>query len=132
MLQGILDSVIHRQIMSSPSTQFATSGRMGIYTPLHQVSMWGESFKGDGSPHTAMSSIVEIDVKYDSKVHSLQFDQLKFTERRYHILLLAILYLTSPVHLVQSEDTSQGSQGHSRKFDQEASKTPEKVNEFHY
>lgn len=79
--------------MSSPSTQFATSGRMGIYTPLHQVSMWGESFKGDGSPNTAMSSIVEIDVKYDSK----------------------------------SEDTSQGSQGISRKFDQEASKTPEKV-----
>lgn len=55
--------------------------------------MWGESFKGDGSPNTAMSSIVEIDVKYDSK----------------------------------SEDTSQGSQGHSRKYDQEASRPPEKV-----
>ncbi|KAL5703855.1 guanine nucleotide-binding protein [Ranunculus cassubicifolius] len=78
--------------MSSPSTQFSTSRRMGIYDPVHHVSMWGESFKADDSP-TSVSAIVQMEPKYDN----------------------------------QSEDTSNGSLGHSRKYDQEASKPPEKV-----
>ncbi|KAF9610790.1 hypothetical protein IFM89_024899 [Coptis chinensis] len=78
--------------MTSPSTQFATSRRMGIYEPVHQVSMWDESFKADTSPTTGVSSIVEMDAKYD-----------------------------------KSEETSHGSLGHSRKYDQEANKPVEKV-----
>ncbi|KAF5204539.1 Transcription factor tga1 [Thalictrum thalictroides] len=70
--------------MSSPSTQFATSRRMGIYDPVHQVSMWGESFKANTSPNTGVSSIVEMDPKYDNKSedtshgrlgHSQKYDQ---------------------------------------------------------
>lgn len=35
--------------MSSSSTQLVLAKRMGIYDPFHQVSMWGDTFKIDGS-----------------------------------------------------------------------------------
>lgn len=40
---------------------------MGIYEPLHHISMWKDTFKGDSSPNTGASSIVEVDVRLDSK-----------------------------------------------------------------
>ncbi|KOM47947.1 hypothetical protein LR48_Vigan07g165100 [Vigna angularis] len=35
--------------MNSSSTQLVLAKRMGIYDPFHQVNMWGDSFKIDGS-----------------------------------------------------------------------------------
>ncbi|OVA06616.1 Basic-leucine zipper domain [Macleaya cordata] len=52
--------------MSSPSTQFATSRRMGIYEPPHQVSMWGDCLKALNGPNIDPSMIVEVDNKLDS------------------------------------------------------------------
>ncbi|KAI3868486.1 hypothetical protein MKX03_035659 [Papaver bracteatum] len=80
--------------MNSPTTQFATSRRMGIYDPPHQVSMWTDAFKIHNGPNSAASMIVEMDNKLDS---------------------------------TQSDDTSQGIVGSSKKYDQEASKPVEKV-----
>ncbi|KAJ6908050.1 transcription factor TGA1-like [Populus alba x Populus x berolinensis] len=90
--------------MNSTTTQFVTSGRMGIYDPMHQIGMWGENFKSNGNPNTSTmfiagnpnasaSMIIAPDTKLDN----------------------------------QSEDTSQGTLGHSNKYDQEASKPAEKV-----
>lgn len=59
--------------MSFPSTQFATSRRMGIYEPNHQISMWGHAFKSDNSPNTGISTIVEADGKLDNGVLLLSF-----------------------------------------------------------
>ncbi|KAA8522529.1 hypothetical protein F0562_013110 [Nyssa sinensis] len=53
--------------MSSPSTQFATSGRMGMYEPLHQISMWEDTFNGDISPNTGASTVVQVDIRPDNK-----------------------------------------------------------------
>ncbi|KAI3970179.1 hypothetical protein MKW92_003053 [Papaver armeniacum] len=80
--------------MNSPTTQFATSRRMGIYEPPHQVSMWTDAFKIHNGPNSAASMIVEMDNKLDS---------------------------------TQSDDTSQGIVGSSKKYDQEASKPVEKA-----
>ncbi|XP_010905949.1 transcription factor TGA4 isoform X2 [Elaeis guineensis] len=54
--------------MSSASAQFATSRRMGIYEPNHQISMWGDSFKADSSQNTGASTIVEADAKHDNRL----------------------------------------------------------------
>ncbi|KAA8538019.1 hypothetical protein F0562_027401 [Nyssa sinensis] len=53
--------------MSSPSTQFATSRRMGICDPLNQISMWEDTFKGDVSPNTGASTVVQVDSRLDNK-----------------------------------------------------------------
>ncbi|KAI5588019.1 hypothetical protein POPTR_005G082000v4 [Populus trichocarpa] len=90
--------------MNSTSTQFVTSGRMGIYDPMHQIGMWGENFKSNrntststmfiaGNPNPSASIIIAPDTKLDN----------------------------------QSEDTSQGTLGPSNKYDQEASKPSDKV-----
>ncbi|KAK6938200.1 Basic-leucine zipper domain [Dillenia turbinata] len=48
--------------MSSPSTQFATSRRMGVYEPLHQIGMWEDPLKGLTSQNgIAAATIVEVD-----------------------------------------------------------------------
>ncbi|XP_010269125.1 PREDICTED: transcription factor TGA1-like isoform X2 [Nelumbo nucifera] len=57
--------------MSSPSTQFATSRRMGIYEPVHQISMWAEPFRGNSSPNTAVSTI-QGDAKLDKSEDTSQ------------------------------------------------------------
>ncbi|PIA47973.1 hypothetical protein AQUCO_01400518v1 [Aquilegia coerulea] len=67
--------------MSSPSTQFATARRMGIYDPIHQVSMWGESFKADTSPNTGVSSLVEMDPKYDNKSEDTSHGSLEHSQK---------------------------------------------------
>ncbi|XP_011021894.1 PREDICTED: transcription factor TGA1-like [Populus euphratica] len=88
--------------MNSTSTQFVTSGRMGIYDPMHQIGMWGENFKSNrntstmfiaGNPNPSASIIIAPDTKLDD----------------------------------QSEDTSHGTLGPSNKYDQEASKPSDKV-----
>ncbi|KAF5458089.1 hypothetical protein F2P56_022151 [Juglans regia] len=52
--------------MNSPSAQFVTSRRMGVYDPIHQMSMWGENFKSNSNLNSPASLIVE-DVKLDSQ-----------------------------------------------------------------
>lgn len=54
--------------MASPSTQFATTRRMGIYDPLHQISMWEDMFGGDISPNTGTSAILQADARLVNKV----------------------------------------------------------------
>ncbi|KAJ7945354.1 Transcription factor like [Quillaja saponaria] len=52
--------------MNSPSTQFV-SPRMGVYDPIHQISMWEENFKTNGSFHTSTPTKEEPDMKLDSQ-----------------------------------------------------------------
>uniref|UniRef100_A0A5B6ZDH4 Putative transcription factor TGA1 isoform X2 n=1 Tax=Davidia involucrata TaxID=16924 RepID=A0A5B6ZDH4_DAVIN len=51
--------------MNSPSIQYVASRRMGMYEPIHQISMWGENFKGNSFPNT--SAILEVDAKLDDQ-----------------------------------------------------------------
>lgn len=53
--------------MASPSTQFATTRRMGIYDPLHQISMWEDMFGSDISPNTGTSGILQADARLVNK-----------------------------------------------------------------
>ncbi|KAK9270588.1 hypothetical protein L1049_026169 [Liquidambar formosana] len=62
--------------MRSPSTQFTTSRRMGIYEPHHQISMWGDTFKGDTSPNTGASTIEQLDAKVNNKAEYTSFESL--------------------------------------------------------
>ncbi|KAK3028845.1 hypothetical protein RJ639_037689 [Escallonia herrerae] len=63
--------------MASPSTQFATSRRMGIYDPLHQISMWQDTFEGDISPNIGVSSIVQVDTRLlDNKIEYTSHESL--------------------------------------------------------
>ncbi|KAL6993110.1 guanine nucleotide-binding protein, alpha-1 subunit tga1 [Sarracenia purpurea var. burkii] len=52
--------------MNSPTTQFATSRRMGIYEPIHQIHMWGD-FVSNGCSNTSPSMIVEVDTKLNNQ-----------------------------------------------------------------
>ncbi|KAJ8769696.1 hypothetical protein K2173_005299 [Erythroxylum novogranatense] len=83
--------------MNSPSTQFITSGRMGMYEPIHHIGMWGDTSPAsmiiNGSPGTSTSMIFTVDTKLEN----------------------------------QSENTSQDTLGPSSKYDQEASKPSDKV-----
>lgn len=54
--------------MTTPSTQFAPSSRLGLYEPLHQMSMWEETFDGNISPGDGVCMITEVDTKIDDKV----------------------------------------------------------------
>nr|XP_043637140.1 transcription factor TGA4-like isoform X2 [Erigeron canadensis] len=53
--------------MASTSTQFVTSRRMGIYDPLHHISMWDDTFGCDISPNTGPSSISQVETKLSNK-----------------------------------------------------------------
>ncbi|KAJ0040349.1 hypothetical protein Pint_26720 [Pistacia integerrima] len=53
--------------MNSPSTQFVTPSRLGIYEPIHQLGTWGEDFKSNGNPNTSTPIIVEVDTKLDTQ-----------------------------------------------------------------
>ena len=64
--------------MSSPSTQFATSTRMGIYEPYHQISMWEDSFKIDITPNTGLSTVVQLDSKLDNNVKIIEVFSFAF------------------------------------------------------
>ncbi|KAJ4840171.1 guanine nucleotide-binding protein, alpha-1 subunit tga1 [Turnera subulata] len=87
------------------SAQFVTSGRMGLYEPIHQIGMWGETFRNSehpeasipmiiaGNPHTSAPIILPVETKIDN----------------------------------QSEDTSNGSLGAPSKYEQEATKPIDKI-----
>ncbi|XP_059642321.1 transcription factor TGA1-like [Cornus florida] len=53
--------------MNSSSTQFDTSRRMVLYEPIHQISMWGENFRGNSCPDTSALAIPAVDTKLDNQ-----------------------------------------------------------------
>ncbi|KAF8377248.1 hypothetical protein HHK36_030623 [Tetracentron sinense] len=57
-------SVISAESMNSP-TQFATSRRMDLYEPVHQISMWRDTFNGNSSLNTGASTTIKMDTKLD-------------------------------------------------------------------
>ncbi|XP_010519860.1 PREDICTED: transcription factor TGA1-like isoform X2 [Tarenaya hassleriana] len=52
--------------MNTTSTHFVPPRRVGIYEPLHQIGMWGENFKGNGTLNTPCPIIVPPDPKLDN------------------------------------------------------------------
>ncbi|CAF2145374.1 unnamed protein product [Brassica napus] len=87
--------------MNSTSTHFVPPRRVGIYEPLHQFGMWGETFKhniGNGGDMNTPSHII---IPNNQKLDNNNL----------------------------SEDTSQGTGGTPHMFDQEAStsKHPDKI-----
>ncbi|KAJ8765515.1 hypothetical protein K2173_014637 [Erythroxylum novogranatense] len=83
--------------MNSPSTQFVTSRRMGLYEPIHNIGIWEDNSPASvlitGTPATPASMIFAAQMKLDN----------------------------------QSEDISQDTLGPSGKYDQEASKPIDKA-----
>ncbi|XP_062007063.1 transcription factor TGA4-like isoform X1 [Rosa rugosa] len=53
--------------MNSSSTQFVTSRRMSAYEPIHQMSMWGESFMSNGNLNASASMIMDADTQLDNQ-----------------------------------------------------------------
>lgn len=45
-----------------------TPRRMGIYDPMHEISMWGDSFRINGQPNASLPPIIEMDTKIDQQV----------------------------------------------------------------
>ncbi|XP_057504147.1 transcription factor TGA3-like [Actinidia eriantha] len=62
--------------MSSTSTQFAPSARMGMYDAIHQVSMWESTFRGDIIPNSDASVPVQINARLDNKAEYASYDSL--------------------------------------------------------
>ncbi|XP_061339533.1 transcription factor TGA3-like [Gastrolobium bilobum] len=56
--------------MSSSSTQLVITKRMGIYEPFHHVSMWGDSFKVDGSLNSIASPMLMVNTSMENKVRT--------------------------------------------------------------
>ena len=50
---------------------------MGIYEPFQQVSMWGDTFKGDSIPNA--STILQVDARLDNKVNIHEIGSLCFS-----------------------------------------------------
>ena len=92
-------SIFISRSMNSPYTQFVPSRRMDIYEPIHQIGMWGETFKSNGNPHTSASVIVEVDNKIENKVQLLEI--LFFAWLLKNIYLISersnLCYLNFPV-----------------------------------
>ncbi|KAG5129689.1 hypothetical protein JHK84_036086 [Glycine max] len=53
--------------MNSSSTQLVLTKRMGIYDPFHQVNMWGDSFKIDGSLNSIAPQMLMIKPSMQNK-----------------------------------------------------------------
>ncbi|KAL2317746.1 hypothetical protein Fmac_031622 [Flemingia macrophylla] len=53
--------------MNSSSTQLVLVKRMGIYDPFHQVNMWGDSFKIDGSLNSIASPMLMMKPSMENK-----------------------------------------------------------------
>ncbi|CAL5332879.1 unnamed protein product [Camellia sinensis] len=63
--------------MNSSSTQFATSGMMGLYEPIHhQVSMWENTFNGDFSPNKGAPAIVQGDASVGNKSEYTSYESI--------------------------------------------------------
>ncbi|KAG5000171.1 hypothetical protein GLYMA_08G140100v4 [Glycine max] len=85
--------------MDATSSQFVSSRRMGVYDPIHQISMWEETFKSNDTNNLTVSTSIigEVEMKLDNQVH------------------------------VQSEDASHGIFGTSVKYDQDANRLTDKT-----
>uniref|UniRef100_A0A2P2LQT7 Transcription factor TGA7 n=1 Tax=Rhizophora mucronata TaxID=61149 RepID=A0A2P2LQT7_RHIMU len=53
--------------MSSLSTQLASLRGMGLYEPFHQISSWGDTFRGDGSLNIGSSTGAQADTRLDNR-----------------------------------------------------------------
>uniref|UniRef100_A0A7N0T8N7 Uncharacterized protein n=1 Tax=Kalanchoe fedtschenkoi TaxID=63787 RepID=A0A7N0T8N7_KALFE len=62
--------------MHSPSTHFVPPRRMGLYDPVHPISMWGETFKGNGFQFTSGATILEVESKLDNQSEDTSHDTL--------------------------------------------------------
>ncbi|MQM06829.1 hypothetical protein Taro_039658 [Colocasia esculenta] len=58
--------------MNSPSAQFLTSTRMGIYELNKHLGLWRDSFKVDSSQNTGVSTIVKADRIIDQRLEDSQ------------------------------------------------------------
>ncbi|XP_022894516.1 transcription factor TGA7-like isoform X3 [Olea europaea var. sylvestris] len=59
---------LHQVIdMITPTTQFTSSSTMGVFEPIHQISMWDDAFGGTISPNTDACIIAQADAKLDEK-----------------------------------------------------------------
>ncbi|WMV27111.1 hypothetical protein MTR67_020496 [Solanum verrucosum] len=53
--------------MTSPTTQFAPTRRMGIYEPFHQMSVWEDAFRGDIMPSADACMVSQPNDRPDDK-----------------------------------------------------------------
>ncbi|CAN0858612.1 Transcription factor TGA1 [Linum grandiflorum] len=88
--------------MNSSSTHYVTSGGMDMYDHVQQLSMWGETFRSNASPN-ALTSILIPNASQS-------------------LIITADMKLDN-----QSEDTSNGTPGPLYKYDQEVTKSSDKV-----
>nr|GMC57808.1 TGACG-sequence-specific DNA-binding protein TGA-1A-like [Ipomoea batatas] len=88
--------------MNSTYTQFVASKRMGICDPIHELGMWGE-FKGNGYSTASATMILEVEKSLDS--------QMPVIEKTFN----------------QTGETSHGIVRPYNKYEEAASKPPEKV-----
>ncbi|CAI9763913.1 unnamed protein product [Fraxinus pennsylvanica] len=51
--------------MITPTTQFTSSSTMGVHEPIHQISMWDDTFGGNINPNTDVCMITQADAKLD-------------------------------------------------------------------
>lgn len=70
---NLIAARISRLSMNSPSAQFVSSRRMSVYDPIHQIGMWGETFKSNGNLSASLPLIDEADLKFDSQVIFYKF-----------------------------------------------------------
>jgi transcription factor TGA len=66
--------------MNSTSTHFVPPRRVGIYEPVHQFGMWGESFKSNisnGTMNTPNHIIIPNNQKLDNNVVLFYFIALQ-------------------------------------------------------
>ncbi|EEF48435.1 transcription factor TGA7 [Ricinus communis] len=63
--------------MTSSSTQLSALRGMGIYEPFHQISSWGDTFRGDGSLNVGSSTIVPVDTGINDKTEYVSQDSME-------------------------------------------------------
>ncbi|PIN07558.1 hypothetical protein CDL12_19877 [Handroanthus impetiginosus] len=66
--------------MTTPTTQFAPSSRMGLYESLHQISIWEDTFDGNISPGSGVCLIPEPETKLDDKAEYASDRSLEHVE----------------------------------------------------
>ncbi|KAK4428469.1 Transcription factor TGA1 [Sesamum alatum] len=66
--------------MTSPTTQFAPSSRIGIYEPLHQIGMWEDTFDSNIGAGTGVCLIMETETKLDDKAEYASDKSLEHAE----------------------------------------------------
>lgn len=109
--------------MSSASSQFVSPRNMVIYEPNHQISMWENSLNADNSQNTASSSMVETNVKLDSRVRDV---------KSVYLVATLLVDLLDFILALQLEDAPNTTVQPSKKYNQEASKPADKVANLSY